>query len=357
MESCPRAEAAVPVPLALIACGLPTPLLVTVIVAARAPVAAGAKDMLIVQDAPAASVVQPELVTGNSVGALLTMLWIVTLAPPVLVTARLLGELVVPTVCEPKTTVAGIVNWPGPTAGLPVPVAAIVFGLPMASLAIVMVLLRVPVPLGLNVVVTVQVAPGASVAHVVVIGNSATLLLVTLDTVTLVVPVLVTTASFELPVVPTVALPRSTAAGTVRCVVPVPLASSVRPPDPLLGLSVIDDVRKPVLKGVNPTLNVHDAPLAIVAPQVEPLMGNSPGLLLPEETPVASAVPLFVTVTRMLDAAVPMYVLGNTTGDGVAWRLGPRGGRTVTRKFVPREAVQVNDNETPSVPASSGCTT
>ncbi len=100
----------VPVPDALMTWGLPTPLLVTVIVAARAPAAAGANVTLIVHVAPALTVVQPALDTANSAGTLLTMLETVTAVPPVLVTTMLLGALVVPTVCIANVNVVAIVN-------------------------------------------------------------------------------------------------------------------------------------------------------------------------------------------------------------------------------------------------------
>ena len=61
----------------------------------------------IVQFAPTLTVVQLELATPNSDGALLATLVTVTAAPPVLFTDTLFGALVVPTVCAPKVMVAG----------------------------------------------------------------------------------------------------------------------------------------------------------------------------------------------------------------------------------------------------------
>ena len=75
-----------PMPLALTACGLPVPVLTTVIVAFWVPVAPGVNVKLNEQPAPAPTVAHVEFVTANSDGLLLLTADTVTAAPPMLVT-------------------------------------------------------------------------------------------------------------------------------------------------------------------------------------------------------------------------------------------------------------------------------
>src|SRR5436309_2360659 len=123
-------DVAVPVPVAATFCGLPVPLLVTVIVAPRAPTAAGVKVTAMPQLAPGFNVVQ--LVdTANSNGALLTTLATVTAVPPVLLTVTVLAALVAPTSSGPKSSDPVSVSCPGGGGTLvPVPLAEMSCGLP-----------------------------------------------------------------------------------------------------------------------------------------------------------------------------------------------------------------------------------
>ena len=88
---------ATPLPLTASVCGLPAPLLVTVIVALRVPVAAGVKVIVSAQLAPGATVVQVPAEAANSVGTLLATPEIVTGLPPTLVTGTFSGAPAVPT--------------------------------------------------------------------------------------------------------------------------------------------------------------------------------------------------------------------------------------------------------------------
>ncbi|HVO88269.1 MAG TPA: hypothetical protein VMV45_06985, partial [Casimicrobiaceae bacterium] len=287
-ESWPGVALGEPVPDTAIVCGLPAPLLVMVMVPLRAPVAAGVNVIEIVHVALALSVVQPELDTPNSEGALLAMPEMATALPPVLVTVTLCAALVVPTVCVPKLTLAWNDNCPGGAPGVPVPLTLIVCGLPAPLLAMVMVAVRGPVAAGLNVTLTVQLAAGLSDEQFDVSGNSVVLSLATLLTVTVPLPLLVMVTTDGALVVPTLWSPKMSEDGTPRSVRPVPRAwtANVTPPLPLK-LRLAD--RAPPATGLNATANEHELPLASVDAHVLLLTGNSPELLFANTRPVASA--------------------------------------------------------------------
>jgi hypothetical protein len=111
----------VPVPLTLIDCGLPVPVLMTDTDPVRAPAAPGLKERLTEQFAPALTVVHVEPATANSDGLLLLTLDTETAVPPVLVIVTLLAALVVPTGWLPKPIDVDIDNWPGEATDEPVP--------------------------------------------------------------------------------------------------------------------------------------------------------------------------------------------------------------------------------------------
>ena len=112
-EPCP--PPAPPVPDTANDCGLPMPLLTTVIWPLRAPVAAGTNWTLIEHEPVGGSTnvpdVQVVLTIGNSSGLLLVAVelsW--TAALPVIVTLRVWTALPTPTACEPKLMVDGITS-------------------------------------------------------------------------------------------------------------------------------------------------------------------------------------------------------------------------------------------------------
>jgi len=107
------------VPLALTYCGLPAPVLAIVTVAARAPAAAGANAIEIVQVAPAATFAQVEE-PGNSVALLLVTALTVAAVVPTFVTITLVGALAVPTACDPNATDACTLSCAQP---VPVPLS------------------------------------------------------------------------------------------------------------------------------------------------------------------------------------------------------------------------------------------
>jgi hypothetical protein len=96
----------------------------------------------------------------------------VSAAEPVFVTVTVLAGLVVPTICEPKDTLAGSPPTPGP-AGVPVPASETVC-IPVPALSVkTKVALAGPVVEGLNVSTTMQLTPGASACPAVHVEEAA----------------------------------------------------------------------------------------------------------------------------------------------------------------------------------------
>ncbi len=105
---------------------------------------------------------------------------------------------------------------------------------------------------------------------------------------------------------------------------------------------------------MNTSVSTHDAPFAIVVPQVLPVISKSAGLLLVYVTPVASAVPVLATVTLTGADVAPTLVAGKESVPGVVPMAGSFAGITATLNPVPPVDVQVKDTETPSVSGSCG---
>jgi hypothetical protein len=102
-ERAPGVAAVVPVPVSDSICGLPVPVLATVIDADRGPTADAVNVTLKLQLAPTATTPeQLELVMANSAALLLVIAAIVTAVPPVLVSVNACGEPAAPTVCVPN---------------------------------------------------------------------------------------------------------------------------------------------------------------------------------------------------------------------------------------------------------------
>ena len=103
MLNTPGVATAVPVPLTAMVCGLPVPVLVTVIVVDRAPDAEGVNVTLKLQLAPTPMLpAQVEPLIGNSAALLPASDEIVTALPPVLVSVNACGAPATPTVCVPN---------------------------------------------------------------------------------------------------------------------------------------------------------------------------------------------------------------------------------------------------------------
>jgi hypothetical protein len=214
IDSWPCDAPAVPVPLVLIVCGLPTPLLVTVIVAARGPATDGLNVTPTEQLAPALTVVQELVAMVNSAGVLLTTLDMETAVPPTFVMVTDVGGLVVDTVWLAKLIEPGIDNWPGVATALPVPLTPTVNAPPLRET--VMLALRNPAAVGWNATLKLQLAPAASGTLVQVLDVSGKcvesgVLAVTADAAPL--PALVIVTVVVALVAPTVTEPNATGAG------------------------------------------------------------------------------------------------------------------------------------------------
>jgi hypothetical protein len=203
-----------PVPLALIACGLPRPLLTMEIDPLRAPTAPGLNVTPIAQLPPALTVVHVELAIVNSLGLLLDVPDTDTAVPPMLVIVTVLAALVVDTVWLAKLIDAGIDSWPGVATALPVPVMPMPRPAPPERLT-VNVPLRGPDPEGLKAMLRVQLAPALIVAVQVLAltTNSAALVLPKLTPVAAAEPALLIVTVVGVLVAPTVTDPNATGAG------------------------------------------------------------------------------------------------------------------------------------------------
>ena len=138
-------------PVKPIVCGLPVASSAILIVAVRVPVALGVNVTLIVHVPPFAATDVPQLsVLAKSPPfvPLMVMLVMFKTAVPLLVKVTGWADDVVPTNCP--LNVRDVL--PNTTAGaIPVPVKPIVCGLPVALSAMLIVAVRVPVALGVNV--------------------------------------------------------------------------------------------------------------------------------------------------------------------------------------------------------------
>jgi hypothetical protein len=160
-----------PVPLNATICGLPVALSAMFSVAVNVPFPPGVNNTLIVQLAPAASVpvaLHPELDVGcgtpksSASAPLVVKPAKVTVAVLVFITVTLSGALVVPTVCDPNVKLLGVTVTVA-AALVPVPVSVTVCGLPVALSVNVIVPVRVPVAVGLNVIWNVHGVPSTAI--------------------------------------------------------------------------------------------------------------------------------------------------------------------------------------------------
>jgi hypothetical protein len=152
----------VAVPSSAIVCGLPLAFVLMVTDAARLPTVVGLKVTVITQFAPLLTL-PPQLslrVKSPAFAPVSVMPEIVSVAPPLLVSVTVCAALVVPTSCAlklkdatPIETAAGVT---------PMPIRLMMCGLPAASSVKDTAPVRVPVVLGVNVTLMVQLAVGAS---------------------------------------------------------------------------------------------------------------------------------------------------------------------------------------------------
>jgi hypothetical protein len=148
-----------PVPVRGTACGLPIALSVIVMAPVRVPVAVGSNFTVIVQCDPALIEVPQLFVSEKS--PLGTMLVIPRAAVPVLLSLTVFDVLVVLICWLPKLRLVGEKLMVG---AIPVPVRATVCGLPVALSVTVIVPPWLPVVVGVNVTLMMQLPPAATEA-------------------------------------------------------------------------------------------------------------------------------------------------------------------------------------------------
>jgi hypothetical protein len=148
-----------PVPVRLTVCVVPPPLSLTVTAASRVPAAVGVKVTVIVQCAPAATLVPQMFVWLKSCALkpVTVMLLIVNAVVPTFAKVMTCAPLGAPTSWLPKVRLEGV-NW----TRVPVPVRDTVCGAPGALSLTERLAVRDPFAVGANVTLIVQLAPAAT---------------------------------------------------------------------------------------------------------------------------------------------------------------------------------------------------
>jgi hypothetical protein len=304
-----------PVPLNATACGLPVALSAISNVAVRVPAACGVNSTLIVQLAPAASVPAavhppPELGSGTLKSSASAPLVVnpakFTAAVPVFVTITLDGALVVLIACAPNVKPLGVtVTVAAPPVAVPVSVT--VCGLPVALSVNVIVPVRVPVAVGLNVIEKTHGGFSSPIlGHCASVAPAKSPLVTILLKISANSPLFDTVTVCAALVVPTTWLPNVNDVGVIPITpaTPVPFSVTVCGLPVALSVNVIVPVRTPAAVGVNVMWNVHGVPstamlghCASVAPAKSPLVTTFVN--------VTGVPPVFDTVSVCDTAVVP----------------------------------------------------
>lgn len=187
---------------------------------------------------------------------------------PVLVNVTVCAALVVPTTWLPKVRLSAERLTSGPVA-MAVPVRLIRFGLLGALLVMVMLPVRIPTAVGVNVTLIVQLAPAAKLLPQL-FDETKSPLAVMLVSTRVVVPVFVAATVCGRLVVPTVWLAkfRLLVDRDSPGVTPVPLSPIVRGLPAPLSVIVTEPERAPAAVGVKVTLIVQLVPGATLEPQL-----------------------------------------------------------------------------------------
>src|SRR5579864_199650 len=226
---------ATPVPVRAMVCGLPVALSETVIVPGWLPTAMGVNVTLMVQFALAATEAPQVFVCVYS--ELATILVMVNAAVPGLVSVTVCAALGVLTVWLPNARLVGDKLAAGPDAAVPVPVRLTVCGLFAALSVKVIVPVRVPVAVGVNVTLIVQLPPMATRLPQVFVCPKSPLGTI-LEMLSAAVPVFVSVSVCAALVAPTVVPPapalnvamtdvRASAAEEVAVAVWIPVADMI----------------------------------------------------------------------------------------------------------------------------------
>jgi hypothetical protein len=289
---------AVPVPASDTLCGLPEALSVTVTEPVRVPTAVGVKVTLIVQRAPAPSVVPQVFVWAKL--PVLVIAEIASGALPVFESVVVWARLVVPTNWPPNARLAGESIAIG---AVPVPVSETVCGLPEALSVTVTEPDRVPMVAGVKVTLIVQVAPTASVVPQLFVSAKSPVIVIP-EMVNGAVPVFESVAlcvGLAVPIVCPLNV-RVDGEAVAMGAVPVPVSDTLCGLPDALSTTVTEPDRVPVALGVKVTLIEQLAAAARVAPHVF-VSAKSP-LLVMFEIAIAS-LPVFDSVMVCAALVVP----------------------------------------------------
>ena len=302
--------------------GLLAALVKKVSAADRTPVANGVNVTLTAQFSPARSVLRQEFVKmakSAAFGPVSEMLVMVSVADPLFVSVTVCAALgsEIEIVTFPNDRVVGLRLAAGVGAATPVPESDALSGLLEALVRNVSDADRAPSAVGVNVTLTVQFSPAASVPPQVFAEMAKSPgfapVRVMLVIVTVAGPVFVSVTVCALLVPATTTLPKGRLTGlrlTVNAGTPVPDSGALLGLLAALVVNVSAADRTPVAEGVNVTLTAQLSPAARVPPQVFAEMAKSAAF-----TPVRAmlaivsvAVPLFVSVTVCAAVVAPITI-------------------------------------------------
>src|SRR5580658_3902707 len=316
-----------PVPLKATVCGLPVALSAISNVAVRVPAACGVNSTLIVQLAPAAKLpvaLHPPLVFGcgtlksSASAPLVVNPAKFTAAVPVFVTITLNGALVVLIACEPNVKLLGVtVTVAAPPVAVPVSVT--VCGLPVALSVNVIVPVRVPVAVGLNVIEKTHGGFSSPIlGHCASVAPAKSPLVTILLKISANSPLFDTVTVCAALVVPTTWLPNVNDVGVIPITpaTPVPFSVTVCGLPVALSVNVIVPVRTPAAVGVNVIWNVHGfASTAMLGHCASVAPAKSPVVAMLVN--VTAVFPVFDTVNVSGELVDPNPSIPNGNGDGV----------------------------------------
>lgn len=221
---------------------------------------------------------------------------------------------------------------------MPVPVRLEVCGLPTALSDTLNVPVLVPVCVGLNTTLIVQLDLAAKLAPQVVAEMLKSPVVEAEMPVSDTFCLLESLKVFAALVLPTFVVGKVALAGvSVAWAVPVPDSGTLCGLFPALSLKVRSPVRDPSCVGVKVTLTVHLAPAASVEPQVLLWMAKSPLVAMLEMSIVADPLLAAVTVFALVVPPTTSLPKANDVGERV------RAGAPVTVSCMPASLVKLPD--------------
>jgi hypothetical protein len=296
----------VPVPVSVTVCGLPVPVSVNVIAPVRVPVPVGLNVIENTHGAASSPMLGHCVSVAPAKSPDVTMLLKNNGKFPLFDTVTVCPALVVPTAWLPNVNAVGVIPIAPAT---PVPVNVTVCGLPVALSVNVIVPVRAPAAVGVNVIWNVHgFASTAILGHCASVAPAKSPVIAMLVNVTAVFPVFDTVNVSGVLVDPNPSNPNGNGVGVIVIVaglpVPVPVNVTVCGLPVALSVNVIAPVRVPVAVGLNEIWNVHGVPSTAmlghctrVAPAKSPVV-----TMLVNVTAVP---PVFDTVTLCVALVVP----------------------------------------------------